>query len=331
MGKNPYCNTFRKLLKMRANNMFIFNQFLLLTLSFLALISCVQAEVKPDNFAMEDVDNGIYVHHGKHLDIDEGYQGDICNISFVVGERGVAVIDTGGSLKVGKQLREAIRKVTDKPILYVINTHVHPDHIFGNAAFIQDKAQFVGHFKLGDAMQLRQEAYDKLNIRYLGADAKGSEIVKPTLPVKAAMDLDLGGRTLQVTPYPNAHTNTDVSVLDSKTGTLFTGDLLFIERTPVVEGDIKGLIAAIDVLKTYPVKQVVPGHGPVAKDWKTALNNEQRYLNALLTNIRAVIKNGGDMGKAMDTAAASEKDKWLLFDIANRRNVNTLYPALEWE
>jgi len=300
-------------------------------LCFLALIGCVQADVKPNNFAIEDIGNGIYVHHGKHLDIDEGYQGDICNISFVVGERGVAVIDTGGSLKVGQQLREAIKKVTDKPILYVINTHVHPDHIFGNAVFLQDKPQFVGHFKLADAMQLRQEAYDKLNVRYLGEDAKGSIIVKPTLLIKAPTDLDLGGRTLKVTPFPNAHTNTDISVIDSKTGTLFTGDLLFIERTPVVEGDIKGLIAAIDVLKTYPAKQVVPGHGPVAKDWVAALNNEQRYLNALLTDIRAVIKNGGDMGKAMDTAAASEKDKWLLFDIANRRNVNTLYPALEWE
>ena len=321
---------------MRANKSLIWNQLIWLIFGFLALISCVQADVKSTDFAVENIGNGIYVHHGKHLDIDEGYQGDICNISFIVGERGVAVIDTGGSLKVGKQLRDAIQKITDKPVLYVINTHVHPDHIFGNAAFLPDnpkqpKPEFVGHAKLGDAMQLRQEAYEKLNIRYLDADAKGSEIVKPTLPVKATIELDLGDRKLQVTPYPNAHTNTDISILDSKTGTLFTGDLLFIERTPVVEGDIKGLIAAIDVLKTYPVKRVVPGHGPVAKDWKTALNNEQRYLNILLEDIRAVIKSGGDMGKAMDTAAASEKDKWLLFDIANRRNVNTLYPALEWE
>ena len=310
-------------------------QFSLLLVS-LVLISCAQAQDKAaiasnNTFAIENVGNGIYVHHGKHLDIDDGYQGDICNISFVVGSKGVAVIDTGGSFKVGKQLRDAIKKVTPLPILYVINTHVHPDHIFGNAAFKQDKPAFVGHAKLGDAMQLRQEAYEKLNIRYLGADAKGSEIVKPTVLVKEPMDLDLGDRSLKVTPYPNAHTNTDISVIDSKTSTLFTGDLLFIERTPVIEGDIKGLIAAIETLKTYPVKQVVPGHGPVTADWIGALNNEQRYLNAVLTDIRATIKSGGDMGKAMDTAAASEKDKWLLFDIANRRNVNTLYPALEWE
>ena len=310
-------------------------RFSLLLMS-LVLISCAQAQDKAaiasePTFAIENVGSGIYVHHGKHLDIDDGYQGDICNISFVVGSKGVAVIDTGGSLKVGNQLRDAIKQVTPLPILYVINTHVHPDHIFGNAAFKQDKPQFVGHAKLADAMQLRQEAYDKLNIRYLGADAKGSEIVKPTILVKEPIDLDLGDRTLKVTPYPNAHTNTDISVIDSKTSTLFTGDLLFIERTPVIEGDIKGLIAAIDALKTYPVKQVVPGHGPATVDWVGALNNEQRYLNAVLSDIRATIKSGGDMGKAMDTAAAAEKDKWLLFDIANRRNVNTLYPALEWE
>lgn len=306
-------------------------RFLMISLSVLMLLACAHAQTAQNDFAIESLGNDIYVHHGQHLDIDTGYQGDICNISFVVGSKGVAVIDTGGSIKTGKKLRDAIKKVTNKPILYVINTHVHPDHIFGNAAFLQDKAQFVGHEKLATAMQLRKEAYDKLNIKYMGDDAKGSEIVKPTLQVKEPINLDLGDRMLTVTPYPNAHTNTDVSVIDSKTQTLFTGDLLFIERTPVIEGDIKGLIAVIDILKTYPVKQVVPGHGPFTKDWVTALNNEQRYLNALLTDIRTNIKAGKTMGDAMDTAAAGEKDKWLLFDIANRRNVNTLYPALEFE
>jgi quinoprotein relay system zinc metallohydrolase 2 len=308
----------------------------ILVLICLLLLSCAQAQekatdVKSTDFAIEDMGNGIYVHHGAHLDIDTGYQGDICNISFVVGTHGVAVIDTGGSYKVGNQLRAAIKKVTALPILYVINTHVHPDHIFGNAAFLPDNPTFVGHTKLPDAMQLRKEAYDKLNIKYLGIDAKGSEIVKPTLLVKAPLKIDLGDRTLTLNAYENAHTNTDISVIDSQTSTLFTGDLLFIARTPVIEGDIKGLIAAIETLKTYPVKQAVPGHGPVTQEWVTALNNEQRYLNAVLTDIRANIKAGKSMSEAMDTAAAGEKDKWLLFDIANRRNVNTIYPALEWE
>ncbi|MDO9282532.1 MAG: quinoprotein relay system zinc metallohydrolase 2 [Methylotenera sp.] len=315
-------------------------RILMIIMSMLAFMGCshaqVHTEIHADNFDVENVADGIYVHHGAHLDIDTGYQGDICNISFVVGSRGVAVIDTGGSLKVGLQLREAIRKVTSLPVLYVINTHVHPDHIYGNAAFLpshsnEAKPEFIGHEKLANAMEFRREQYTKLNEKLLGEDAKGSELIKPTLSVKTTLELDLGDRKLTLTAHPAAHTNTDVSLIDSKTATLFTGDLLFIERTPVIEGDIKGLIAEVEKLKTSPAKQVVPGHGPFAKDWVAALSDSQRYLKALLADIRASIKNNDGMEKAMDTAAASERDKWKLFDIANRRNVNTLYPALEWE
>ncbi len=322
-------------------------RFLFCLLTALVLTSCAQAQEKPTSaavasvgdFSIEDIGNGIYVHHGKHLDIDDGYQGDICNISFVVGSKGVAVIDTGGSLKTGNKLRDAIKKVTDKPILYVINTHVHPDHIYGNAAFLADEPEFIGHEKLATAMELRREQYTKLNVKLLGDDAKGSELVKPTIAVKTTLELDLGDRKLMLTAHPVAHTNTDLSVIDiktdSKSSTLFTGDLLFIERTPVLEGDIKGLIVELEKLKTsatkQAIKQAVPGHGPVAKDWKLAIENEQRYLTELLTDIRASIKKGESMESAMNTAAASEKDKWQLFDIANRRNVNIIYPALEWE
>ena len=313
-------------------------RILMITLSLLTLMGCAHAQPAHDAFAVENVGEGIYVHHGVHQDIDDGYHGDICNVSFVVGSKGVAVIDTGGSIKIGNQLREAIRKVTPLPVLYVINTHVHPDHIYGNAAFLpsnpkEAKPEFVGHEKLATTMELRREQYAKLNARLLGDDAKGSELVKPTISIETnlKLDLDLGDRKLTLTAHPIAHTNTDVSLLDSKTSTLFTGDLLFIERTPVLEGDIKGLISEIENLKTSPATQVVPGHGYVTKDWVTALSNEQRYLNVLLADIRASIKKGESMESTMNTAAAIEKDKWVLFDIANRRNVNTIYPALEWE
>ena len=294
--------------------------------------SCTESSTaaKTSGF-LDDIGDGIYVHHGEHLDIDTGYQGDICNLSVIVGSKGVAVIDTSGSLKVGKQLRAAIAEVTELPILYVINTHVHPDHIFGNAAFVEGKPTFVGHAKLATAMQLREEGYARLNEKYLGADAKGSDIIVPTLAVEETLELDLGGRVLTVTAHPIAHTNTDVTVIDNKTQTLFTGDLLFIERTPVLEGDIKGLITTLDTLKMYSVKQVVPGHGPQTTDWVQAIENEQRYLKVLLKDIRAAIANDISLVETMDTAAASEKEQWELFEVSNRRNVNILYPALEWE
>ncbi len=307
-------------------------RILMIILSVFVLSSLAQAQPEHDAaFAIENLGDGIYVHHGKHLDIDEGYQGDICNISFVVGTKGIAVIDTGGSLKVGQQLRQAIRQVSALPVLYVINTHVHPDHIYGNAAFLADRPQFIGHDKLATAMQLRQEQYTKLNVKLLGVDANGTVQVMPTISVKDTLQLDLGDRKLLLTAHPAAHTNTDISLIESKTSTLFTGDLLFTERTPVIEGDIKGLIIELEQLKNSPAKQVVPGHGIATQHWLEALNNEQRYLQVLLADIRASIKKGESMESTMNTAAATEKDNWLLFNVANRRNINYLYPVLEWE
>ncbi len=310
-------------------------RILMIILSGLVWLMPAHAE-SSDEFAIESLGHGIYVHHGAHLDIDDGYQGDICNISFVVGSKGVAVIDTGGSLKVGRQLRLAIAEITPLPVLYVINTHVHPDHIYGNAAFLANQddelePEFIGHEKLATAMGLRQEQYSKLNAKLLGEEAIGSILVEPSIAVKTTLSLDLGDRQLLLSTHPVAHTHTDLSVMDSQTQTLFTGDLLFIVRTPVVEGDVKGLLAELEKLKGSGAKQVVPGHGPVTQDGVLAINEAQTYLQVLLSDIRTSIKQGISMEATMATAAASEKDKWLLFDVANRRNVNTLYPVLEWE
>ena len=294
-------------------------------------LNCCLVSATP--LAMEVLDHGIYVHHGVHEDLSENYHGDICNISFIVGSKGIAVIDTGGSLKVGQQLHEAIRKVSPLPILYVINTHVHPDHIFGNAAFLQDKPIFVGHEKLPDAMERRRENYLRINQQWLGDAFAGSEIVKPSALVKGSLKLDLGDRTLLLTSYPTAHTNTDLTVFDNKSSTLWTGDLLFVERTPSIDGDIKGWLSVINELKMHEAENAIPGHSSILKDsnWKQQLNNEERYLWTLLNDIRASIKKGEVMEKAMATAAASERSYWQLFDIVNRRNVNNIYPSLEWE
>jgi len=295
------------------------------------ILLVLSTSVGAEEIQIESLGDGIYVHHGVHQDISEGYHGDICNLSFIVGSKGVAVIDTGGSLKVGNQLREAIQKITSLPILYVINTHVHPDHIYGNAAFVADKPAFIGHAKLAEAMERRRENYTRINQSWLGPDATGSEIVKPTMAVEKHAELDLGDRTLQLDAYPSSHTNTDLTVKDSKTSTLWSGDLLFVERTPSIDGDIKGWIQSIDQIKMQSLQKIVPGHGAIPPSWKEALANEQRYLTTLLNDVRNSIKKGEVMESTMSTAAQSEKDKWVLFDIVNRRNVNNIYPGLEWE
>jgi quinoprotein relay system zinc metallohydrolase 2 len=299
--------------------------------SMLLLLIQIPVAFAAEALNVEKVADGVYVHRGEHKDLDESYHGDIANIGFIVGSKGVAVIDTGGSLKIGQRLREAVRKVTRQPIRYVINTHVHPDHIYGNAAFVQDKPQFVGHEKLGNAMELRKETYQRINEAWLGEDFAGSEIIKPTIEVKESLTLDLGDRTLQLRAHPTAHTNTDLTVIDSKTGTLWTGDLLFVERTPSIDGDLKGWLKVIEDLKSLPARKIVPGHGPVVEGKQEFFAKQERYLSTLLADVRNSIKQGVTMEQAMETAAASEKNNWILFSTVNRRNVNRIYPELEWE
>ena len=93
-------------------------------------------------FAIREVAPGVLVHLGQPLALDAPGHDDIANIGFIVGKRCVAVIDTGGSMRIGRALHAAIRQRTRLPICYVINTHVHVDHVLGNAAFQQDRPEF---------------------------------------------------------------------------------------------------------------------------------------------------------------------------------------------
>lgn len=280
---------------------------------------------------VEQAAPGVYVHHGRHLNIEAGYGGDICNVGFIVGSKGVAVVDSGGSPKVGRELREAIRKVTDLPILYVINTHFHPDHVFGNAAFKGDHAEFVGHHNVAAGMMQRRDAYLKNQPAWVGKDAEGSEMIPPTLSISGVQTLDLGGRVLQLSAQAAAHTNSDLTVFDQQTATLWTGDLLFIERTPSADGDIRGWLQVIEQLRLIPAQRVIPGHGPVASDWQGALDNEQRYLTLLLGYVREAIKQGRSMEQTIAGFPASENARWVLFDSINKRNIALIFPLLEWE
>ena len=95
------------------------------------------AAAPPDTtpLAIQRVAEGDYVHFGQVAMTTPDNAGDIANLGIIVGRDAVAVVDTGGSVSVGRRLLLAVRGITDKPIRYVINTHEHPDHVFGNAAF----------------------------------------------------------------------------------------------------------------------------------------------------------------------------------------------------
>ncbi len=298
---------------------------------FLSLAMCAPLAAAP--LPVDQVAPGVYVHIGQLKDFDDGYDGDIANIGFIVGTEAVAVIDTGGSWAVGMALKEAVRGITQLPIRYVINTHGHPDHVFGNAAFMGAGVapKLIGHARLPRSLAARRDVYLRNLARQLGAGADRSVLIAPGQTVQDHLTIDLGQRKLELTAWPGAHTDNDLTVFDGTTGTLFSGDLLFIERTPSIDGDVNGWLAVTAQLKQLPAAVVIPGHGPVTRDKNRALDRQAAYLATLLRDVRASVRRGDAMTATMTTAAASERTRWQLFDVVNRRNVNVLFPLLEWE
>ncbi|HEY2402111.1 MAG TPA: quinoprotein relay system zinc metallohydrolase 2 [Steroidobacteraceae bacterium] len=278
---------------------------------------------------MSEVAPGIYFRRGLDEDATATNNDAIANIGFIVGREAVCVMDPGGSLLDGQNLRATIRKTTKLPIRYVVLSHVHPDHIFGAGAFLEDKPQFVGHQSLPNALAQRGEFYKNNLDKMLNGNA--GPVVTPTLLVKDQTHLDLGGRTLHLTAHGNAHTDCDLTVLDPQTGTLLLSDLLFVERVPSLDGSLKGWLAELEKLKTIGARRAVPGHGPTGVDWPSASRDLERYLGTLLRETRQAIATGVDIDRAAQTVGLSERDKWKLFDDYNGHNVTRAYKELEWD
>jgi quinoprotein relay system zinc metallohydrolase 2 len=274
---------------------------------------------------------GIFVHQGAQQDASPANDDEIANVGFILGGNAVAVIDPGGSYREGAALRAAIRARTGLPIRYVIMTHVHPDHIFGAAAFRQDHPDFIGHAKLPGALAQRGAYYLRRLHEAIGAEADRSEVVPPTMLVSNHLDLDLGGRRLVLWAHGPAHTDSDLTVFDHKTGTFWLADLLFVDRIPVIDGSVLGWLDELRQVTAIQAARAVPGHGPASVSWPQTAAPEQRYLEAVVRDTRAAIKAGIDIADAYRHVAQSERGHWLLFDDYHPRNVTASYKELEWE
>ena len=305
---------------------FNLDRYLLVSLAALFPSLCLGESLK-----LIEVAQGVYVHQGTHELPNQSNHDEIANIGFVIGNACVAVIDSGGNPNQGKALKLAISERTTLPICYVINTHVHPDHILGNIAFKDSSVRFVGHSKLRESMAERAPYYISSLLRETGMQLETHDFVPPDIEVKDQIELDLGDRTLIVRAHPTAHTNNDLTIFDPKTKTLWLSDLLFMGHLPVVDGSLNGWLQVIEALRQIDASIGIPGHGPVSVNWPLGLLAEENYLKTLQTEIRAAIKSGKTIEQAQEMVGQGAKNEWRLFNELHKRNITTSFAELEWE
>ncbi len=297
--------------------------------------SCLQhhrAEAGGSDLTLFRIAEGVYCFRGEHALMSADNMGAICNISVFVGNDATAVVDSGGSVILARKLIAAIGKITDRPIRYLINTHMHPDHVFGNAAFRDVGATIVGHRNLPRALAGREEVYLSRFRKILGEQQmQGVEIIPPDRLVSDTTELDLGGRKLVLKAWQPAHTDNDLTVFDAQSQTLVAGDLVFMDHIPTLDGSLLGWTSQLDQLAAITAINVVPGHGPVPSPWPAAILAEKRYFEALLRDMRQAIARGQPLSAAVKHAAMGERMRWQLFDEFNERNAAAAFAELEWE
>ena len=302
-----------------------------LLLLFSGSLTVVFAGGEPEPFNLTQVAKGNYLHKGVHVELTHSQHDDIANIGFIVGEKCIAVIDTGGSVSIGQQLLISIREISKLPICYVINTHVHFDHILGNFAFLNEKTQFVGHKQLADAVEKNRDFFLEQFKEDLGPVPSKESIIGPDMTIDKTMELDLGNRLIRLTAYQTAHSTTDLTVLDLNSKTIWAGDLIFRERIPALDGKLKGWLAVRDLLQNQEINFVIPGHGTSSHDWPQSYAAEKSYLSMLLSDTRKAISEGQFLEEALNSIGKDEKQEWLLHEQHHRRNVTKAFTELEWE
>lgn len=289
------------------------------------------ARAAPDALVLTELAPGVYAHQGQIADFGADNLGDIANFGFVIGARCVAVIDTGSTLRIGQALLAAVRQRTELPVCYVINTHMHLDHVFGNAAFEAPGTTFVAAANLPEALGARAEGYLRTLNDSIGDAAAGTRAVYPTLLVEDQMRLDLGGRNLLLRSWPTAHTNNDLTVFDEASSTLWLGDLLFEGFLPIVDGSILGWLKVMDTLATLPARRVVAGHGALELAWPAALETQRAYLTGVTASVRSALKRGLTLRQVIDADDGSTLSGWALAARFHSRNLSAAYTELEWE
>jgi glyoxylase-like metal-dependent hydrolase (beta-lactamase superfamily II) len=201
------------------------------------------------------------------------------NAGIVIGRDGILVVDTLISAKEAQRFLADIRKVSDKPIKYVVNTHTHLDHAFGNGVFARQGAVIISHDadralleKVGEAI-LKNAA----NYGLKPEDMTGTEIVYPALTFSERVTIDLGGEKVELIRTAPSHTEGSVIVYLPAKKLLFSGDILFTDFHPyLADGDIPGWTRTLDSMLAMDVERIVPGHGPLSA--KKDLQEMKEYL-----------------------------------------------------
>ena len=249
-----------------------------------------------------EVSDRVYQRRYEPLDI---------SICVVAGDDGLLLVDTRCNPREADELRSNVEELSTLPIRWVVNTHAHYDHTFGNQRFLG--AEIIGHhlipthFAEYEAPRLAEWAANpSASPQY---DWHGVQLTPPTVPVSSVQDFDLGGRLVRFHPMPPGHTDTDLVIEIPDAATWLLGDV--IEQSgPPMYGSGSFPLDWPTVLDTLgeaigPNDVLVPGHGRAVD--REFLLEQARILRIVADGIRSSFDQSEAIESATERVASASR------------------------
>ena len=271
---------------------------------------------------------GVYALMGQPGGIAPANLGRIVNVAFVVGPRGVVVVESGVSFRHGEEIIAAVEGVTRKPIRLVIITHASQEVVFGAAAFQARGIPVLMHRQAAASMAQRCGAClrtlrDQLGERAMAA----SRIVEPDRVVSKSQRLDVIGRRLMLIAGGQDAPGT-LALLDETTRTLIAGNLVSIDRVPDLRNvDGKGWPETLAVLKATQCARLVPAFGRIGSC--ADIDAFGRYFAALDGRVRMLLASGVGLADLPMRCELPEFAAWQGYAAFHVQNANRAYLRME--
>jgi len=210
------------------------------------------AELPPPK--VEEVSDGIFAY----IQLDGSW--GLNNTGFLVASDGVTLIDTCFTERRSRMFHDAIRRVTERPLRTLVNTHHHGDHTHGNYVFLP-AATIVGHELC--RKEVIETGHSATGL-FPGVEWGEIKIAPPFLTFEERLNLYVDDLKVELIYVGPAHTTNDIIAWVPERKVLFTGDVIFNQGTPfAMMGSIAGWLEALEVVRALGAETIVPGHGPV--------------------------------------------------------------------
>jgi len=261
-------------------------------------------------------------------------QGFISNAAAVVTGKGVVVVDALGTPSLAALFLEKLRAVTDQPVVKIIVTHYHADHIYGLQVFKDLGATIVAPAGSMDYLE-SPVAAERLEERRVSLDPwvnDDTRLIPPDEIVDQNLSFSLGGVEFDISYLGKAHSDGDLSVLVRPDNVLISGDIIFEGRVPFTgSADTGHWLELLDKLDKTDLAALVPGHGAAAKDPDAAVALTREYLRQVRSAMKDAVEEMVPFDEAYDSADWSEFEDLPTFDAAHRRNAYGVYLSMEQE